>query len=360
MSIVSKQQEKINNIRIDYDCTLLDALKLMDETGKKLLIVFRKDKYFSLLSVGDIQRALIKQKSLETPLHLVLREDIEVAHENQNRESIIERMKNARTECMPVLNDVGELIDAIFWEDIVQRGEMRVHRELNIPVVIMAGGKGTRLQPITNVLPKPLIPLGEKAIVEQIMDRFIEFGCNKIFMTLNYKAEFMRQYFKLSGKEKYNITFVEEGEFLGTAGSIGLLKDKIKSTFFVSNCDILIDQNYAEIYDYHKENKNEMTIVAALKHFSIPYGIMETGENGLLNSIQEKPEFTYKINSGVYILEPELLEDIPEGEFFHITHLMDKILKRNGRIGAFPVTEKSWKDIGNWEEYLKEIDSENK
>ena len=143
---------------------------------------------------------------------------------------------------------------------------------------------------------------------------------------------------------------------MGTAGSLFLLKDRIKETFFVNNCDILIDQDYSEILDYHYENKNEITLVAALKNITIPYGTLETGINGSLIELKEKPDLTFKINSGMYILEPHLLNEIPENKVFHITQLIDQVKKRNGKVGVYPVSEKSWKDIGDWNEYLKLIE----
>ena len=142
---------------------------------------------------------------------------------------------------------------------------------------------------------------------------------------------------------------------MGTAGSLSLLKDQIKETLFVSNCDILIDQDYSEVLKYHRENKNEITVVAALKHYPIPYGTIETGENGRLLELIEKPEISFKINTGIYILEPHLLNEIPENVVFHMTQLIKNVNKRNGLVGVFPVSEKSWKDIGDWDEYYQNI-----
>jgi NDP-sugar pyrophosphorylase family protein len=216
----------------------------------------------------------------------------------------------------------------------------------------MAGGKGTRLKPLTNVIPKPLIPIGDKTIVEKIMDRFMSVGCRDFYFSVNYKAETIRHYFDTIEHKDYEITYFKEDKPLGTAGSLYLIRDKIETTFFVSNCDIIIDEDYSEILKYHRENKNELTIVAALKHYSIPYGTIKTGDNGLLIELIEKPELTFQINSGMYIMEPHLLSEIPENVFFHITHLIENIKKRNGKIGVFPVSEGSWKDIGERDMYL--------
>jgi NDP-sugar pyrophosphorylase family protein len=212
----------------------------------------------------------------------------------------------------------------------------------------MAGGFGTRLKPLTNVLPKPLIPMGGRTIIEEIFERFKNHGCNKFFVSVNYKAELIEFYLR-NMKLPYQLNFFREEKPMGTAGSLSLLRNKMDQTFFVSNCDILIEQDYSEILDFHRQYKNEITIVTALKNYPIPYGVIETGNNGTFLNIQEKPEFTFKINSGMYILEPHLLDEIPLNEFYYITQLINEVKDRKGHIGVFPVSEGSWKDIGNRE-----------
>ena len=218
----------------------------------------------------------------------------------------------------------------------------------------MAGGKGTRLKPLTNVIPKPLVPVGEKTILEEIMDQFESIGCMEFYMSVNYKYD-MLEFYLNQLEHNYNINFFKEEKPLGTIGSVSLLKDKINTPFFVSNCDILIDQDFRDVYDYHVENKNDITIITAVKNFQIPYGVIETTTNGVMTGLTEKPEFNYMINTGVYVLQPDLIYEIPENEFFHITHLMEKVRTKGGRIGCFPVSENSWRDIGEWDEYLKLI-----
>jgi NDP-sugar pyrophosphorylase family protein len=266
-------------------------------------------------------------------------------------------MLEIRTECMPVLDEQGNLADVYFWEDLFTSSEKRVDARLNVPVVIMAGGKGTRLKPLTNILPKPLIPIGEKTIMEVIIDKFCQYGICQFYISVNYKHELIKFYFDQIEKKDYKIDYVQEKDFLGTAGSLFLLKNKITTTFFVSNCDILIDENYSEIYNYHVSNNNAITLVASLKHFKIPYGTLESGKNGELVSLQEKPEITYMINTGMYVLNPEVLDQIPEGQFYHITDLITDLKKQGKKIGVFPVSEKSWFDMGEWPEYQKVIDN---
>ena len=350
--------EKIKPFSIQYDISISEALKQMDNTFYRLLIVFKNDKYIGLLSIGDIQRAIINNKGLNIPINEILRKDITVCFENDSFELIKNKMLKFRTEFMPIINYTNNLIDIVFWEDLFPKEERKESVAINLPVVIMAGGEGSRLKPITNILPKPLIPIGEKTIIENIMDQFVEVGCNNFYISVNYKADIIKYYFNALNNKNYNITYVQEPKPLGTAGSLFMLKNKINSTFIVSNCDILIKEDFSEIYNYHKKNKNEVTIVAAMKQYKIPYGTLKTGLGGKLISIDEKPEITYKINSGLYILEPHLLKSIPENEFFHITHLIESLIKENGKVGVFPVSEKSWIDIGEWNEYLKNINKQ--
>ena len=346
-------KDEFNKYAIAHDESILHAIQKMDDVDSKLLIVTKENKYFSLISIGDIQRAIIKNSPLETLIENVLRAEVKVAHIDDSPDEVREQIMEHRAEFMPVIDEQNNLVDLIFWEDILGGKKRLKEEKLKLPVVIMAGGVGSRLKPLTNIIPKALVPIDEKPIVEIIIDRFHEIGVEEFFMSVNHKADMIKQYFESLEDIHYTIDYIKENKPLGTAGSLFLLKDKIKTTFFVSNCDILIDQDYRDVYNYHKENNNELTIVGALKYYSIPYGTLETSEGGLLEDITEKPEMTFMVNSGMYILEPHLLEQIPENEFFHITHLIEKIKERDGKVGVFPVSEKSWLDIGNWSEYNK-------
>ncbi len=346
--------DKIKERVILLSASLLDAMKQMDERKVKLLLAFSSNHFEGIITIGDIQRAVIKNISLTESVSTILDKNKKYAVPGESKEDVRRKMLSLRAECMPVVDECGELIDVYFWSDFFNHSELQHCEKIDLPVVIMAGGKGTRLKPITNVIPKPLIPVGDKTILEEIMNQFEGIGCKKFYMSVNYKSDMMRFYLDQI-EHHYDIDFFEETKPLGTIGSVSLLKGKITTPFFVSNCDIIIDQDYRDVYEYHKNNHNDITIVTAVKSFRIPYGVIETGEDGLMTGLQEKPEQTYMINTGVYILNPELIDEIPEGEFFHITHLMEKIKARGGRIGCFPVSEHSWKDMGEWPEYLKMI-----
>lgn len=343
----------IDRLFISSESSVRSALLQMDVERTKLLIVGTREKFQGLVSIGDLQRAIIKNTDLNTPICDIIRKDIIVAKTNETNEKIRNLMIQIRAEFMPVIDQYNKVAEIIFWEDLFQNKKLPPAENIKLPVVIMAGGQGSRLKPITNVLPKPLIPIGEKPIVEHIIDRFVEVGCNEFLFSVNFKSELIEYYFASKPHPNYTIEYFKEEKPLGTAGSLHLLKGKINNTFFVSNCDIIIDQDYSEIYRYHRKNGNELTLVAALKHYKIPYGTVETQEDGLLTAMHEKPEITYKINAGLYVLEPHLLSEVPINTFFHITDLIQLIKSRNGKIGVFPVSEKSWRDIGEWDEYLK-------
>lgn len=346
-------RDKISKISISPDTTILQALKIMDELQVKLLLLMEGSIFDGLLSIGDVQRAIIKNISLESKASSIVRKGIRYADEHTPFEDIKKDMLQLRIECMPVVNERKELVTAYFWDEVFGREASRIEANLQLPVVIMAGGKGTRLKPITNILPKPLIPVGDKTILEHILDNFVAVGCVDFLMSVNYKSDMIMHYFDTLNNPDYKIEYFKEGKFLGTAGSLYLLKGKLSGTFFVSNCDIIIEADYSEIYNYHREQQNDITIVGVVKHYPIPYGVLETEENGRLTSIQEKPEYTFKINSGMYILESSTLDMIPEGKHYHITELIDDIRRKGGKVGVFPVNEGAWMDIGEWNEYNK-------
>ena len=326
----------------------------MDESKVKTLFILSGEIFEGIVTIGDIQRAIISNVGLNEPVSRILDKNKVYGYVTESDSRIKEKMRSLRAEVMPILDESGELVDVWLWEDVFNSSEPDNRPKIDLPVVIMAGGKGTRLKPITNVIPKPLVPIGDKTILETILDQFEAIGCKKFYMSVNYKADIMKYYLGQLDHQ-YDIEFFQEDKPLGTIGSVSLLKGKITTPFFVSNCDSINEQDYRDVYDYHIQNHNDLTIVTMVKTFKIPYGVIETGEDGLMLSLSEKPELTYQVNTGVYILNPSCIDEIPEGEFFHITHLMEKIKNRGGRVGCFPVSEHAWKDMGEWPEYLKMI-----
>jgi NDP-sugar pyrophosphorylase family protein len=219
----------------------------------------------------------------------------------------------------------------------------------------MAGGKGTRLDPFTKILPKPLIPIGDKPIIEVIMDKFHAFGMTDFYVTLNHKSKMIKAYFE-EFKTKYKIKYIDEEKPLGTAGGLKYLPPEVAGVIFVTNSDIIIEGDYGKILKFHKENKNEITIVASVKNYNIPYGVCEIENGGRLQKIKEKPDLSFLVNTGMYVVNSSILSMIPEGEYYHITQLIDDLKCDGRRIGVYPISENAWMDVGEWGKYKETLE----
>ncbi len=253
----------------------------------------------------------------------------------------VERLHGA----LPLLDKRGRVQDVVFAGGL----DIDTHKKACAPVVIMAGGLGTRLYPYTKILPKPLIPIGEMPIVEHIIHRFADVGCSAFTMIVNYKKSMIKSYFNDLQKD-YTVDYVDEDTPLGTGGGLSLLKGKVTQTFFLTNCDILIDADFGDIYQYHKEKGNVITMVCAVKHFTIPYGVVELGGDGDISGITEKPEMNFLTNTGVYVVEPSVIDGLAYNEPIPFTDIIADVRAAGGRVGVYPVSENSWMDMGQLEE----------
>lgn len=223
---------------------------------------------------------------------------------------------------------------------------------LHIPVVINAGGKGTRLDPFTRVLPKPLIPVGELPIIELIMQEYQQYSCDEFHIIVNYKRNLMKAYFA-DNDNHYNITWHDEDKPLGTGGGLSLLKGRFNDTFFFANCDALLTANYESMVKFHKESGNVVTMVCAYKNINIPYGVVEMGINGTIEGMKEKPLMSFLTNTGIYIVEPEVIDDIKDGEVIGFPDIVEREKKKGRRVAVFPVSENDWMDMGQLPELEK-------
>ncbi|MGN0141609.1 MAG: nucleotidyltransferase family protein [Roseburia sp.] len=329
--------------------TVVEALQKIDSNAKGILFVINENrKLVGVVTDGDIRRWLIKTGELQGTVEYIMNKDPKVIYRKEV-DSAREFMVKHRITALPVVNAKGIISDIIFREDPKIPEIVRKCTLEDVSVVIMAGGKGTRLYPYTKILPKPLIPIGDIPIMERIIDKFRDFGVKDFYATVNYRKSMIKAYFAENTTD-YEIRYVEEDKPLGTAGSLGLIQDKLEQPFVVTNCDILIHADYGDIYRYHKESGNELTIVTALKNIVVPYGVVHSSENGVIQSMEEKPKMSYFVNTGMYILNPSLLEEIPKDTFFHMTNLADKLLAEGRKVGMYPISEDSFLDMGEFEE----------
>ena len=341
--------DRIRNIIIDPEISIKQALKKMDEAGKKVLFVVDKENtILGIVSDGDIRRWILKNRGLGEAISGVMNKEPVVLQGTHSKEDARKLMMLHGLECIPIIDETRKIVSAVWWLDIFGNN-FKKHKSVNVPVVVMAGGEGARLSPFTNILPKPLMPIGEKPIIELIIEKFRESGCNDFYLSVNHKANILKAYFS-DHKLDYNVHYIHEDKPLGTAGSLYLLRDVLDKTFFVSNCDILIEADYSDIVKFHKDSNNAITLVVSLKHYAIPYGICEFEDGGLLKKIKEKPEYDFLVNTGLYIMEKEVLSDIPEKKPYNMTDLLNDYIRRNKKIGIYPVSEKSWLDMGQFQE----------
>lgn len=346
---------KISQILIGPEDTIKTAFKIMDEAGSKIVFVVGKENILiGALSDGNIRRWILKGGEISAKTKAVMARTPKYLKEGYTQSEAKELVVEKRFECVPVVDAQKRIKGAVWWYDFFKDKSHKAAK-LNLPVVIMAGGKGARLAPITNILPKPLMPIGDKPITQHIMERFANFGCRQVYMSVNFKAKLIKAYFSdVSGD--YDLDFIEESKPLGTAGSLYLLKRKIKKTFFLTNCDVLIDADYSDILKFHRERGNKITIVGSMKHFTIPYGTCEIQNGGDLLAVREKPEYDFLVNTGMYLIESEVLKLIPDQDFMHMTELIGKCLKKGVKTGVYPISEKSWVDMGQWEQLQETLE----
>ena len=344
----------MKNINILNNATIKQAMKKLSNTSQKCLIVVDKEnKLLGTITDGDLRRALLKKKKLTNSISSIFyKKPIYVYSKNISYDYIKNLLTINKINLVPIVNNEKKVLKYITLVDVIINKKNKVIKKLDVPVVIMAGGKGTRLEPFTKILPKPLIPIKNKPIIQHIIDNFNSYGVKDYYLTLNYKSLILKAYFAESNM-KYKVNFVEESKPLGTAGSLLLLKNKIKKPFIVTNCDTFINTDINKLYKFHLKNKFDLTLVASSKIVTIPYGKCSLDSDGNLDYIDEKPKLNYLVNTGMYIINPDILKMIPKNKVYHITDLIKNIKKKNKKIGVYPIEEKNWNDVGKWDEFFR-------
>ena len=287
---------------------------------------------------GDVRRYLLSGGRLEDNVTLAANQHLRIAHSYEEAVSLFHKKNYI---AIPVVDGGRNIVGIYLGNERVERPKPPLH----IPIVINAGGKGTRLEPYTKILPKPLIPVGELPIIEHIMQRFQEYDCQEFHIIVNYKKQIMKGYFA-ENEGKYNITWHEEDKPLGTGGGLTLLKGKIHETFFFTNCDNLLMSDYDSMIRFHKENHNVVTMICAYKNIQIPYGVVEMGMNGSIEEMREKPQLSFLTNTGIYVVEPEVLEDMEDGTAIGFPDVVEKQIAKGRNVAIYPVSENEWLDMG--------------
>ena len=334
----------IEDLIINEDMPVLQAMQILNDKEKKILFIAPELKLKAVLTDGDIRRHILRGGRLDAKVSEIANYNFLSLKAGQRSQANSFMIKHS-IYALPLLDSDGVIADVVFFDE----SSVKVNKSLDLPVVIMAGGLGTRLYPYTKILPKPLIPVGEKPIIEHIIDHFKAFGCNDYKIIVNHKKNMIKAYFNELNKD-YNVDFADEEVFLGTGGGLALLKDKVKGPFFLTNCDVLIEADYNEIYKFHQKNGNLITVVCALKHVTIPYGVFNLNGEGEIESVTEKPTFNFLTNTGMYLVDGRIIEELEENKVISFPEIMENYRAKGFKVGVFPVSEDSWMDMGQLEE----------
>jgi dTDP-glucose pyrophosphorylase len=341
--------KNIENLKLNINSIIKEALEIIDKAAMQIaLVVDENDKLIGTLTDGDIRRGLLKGLDLNSPIESIIFKTPTIAKISDTKEEILKLALSKKLHQIPIIGNDGTVIGIQEIEELVNPKE-KINK-----VVLMVGGLGTRLRPLTENTPKPMLKVGNKPILHTIVENFAKYGYKNIVMCVNYKSDIIQNYFK-DGKEfGVNIEYIFEENRMGTAGALSLLKEKPTKPFFVMNGDLLTNVNFEHLHNYHLSNDSIATMCVREYDFQVPYGVVNMENNKIL-SIEEKPVHKFFVSAGIYMLSPEVLEYIPKNEFFDMPTLFDLIIKDNKNAISFPIRE-YWLDIGRIEEYKRAND----
>lgn len=333
-----RSMDTVSAFQIQKSTTVREAMRRLDQTARKILFVCEDGVLLAALTDGDIRRHLLHGGGLEDQVILAANRNPRTVRDWAEAAQLLQAEDYL---AVPVVGADGSVLDIVFASEESAPPPPR----LGLPVVIMAGGKGARLDPYTRVLPKPLIPVGDYPIIEHIMRQFESYGCPAFHVIVNYKKQLMKAYFNESSQH-YDVTWYDEDRPLGTGGGLYLLKETLKETFFLTNCDVLLRSDYADMLKFHRDHGNAITMIGVYKTLTIPYGVVDIGTNGVIEAMREKPELSFLTNTGIYIVEPQVLEDIPDYTVLSFPEIIEMQRQKGNKVAVYPVSEEEWMDMG--------------
>jgi dTDP-glucose pyrophosphorylase len=340
--------KNIEKIKLSIYSTIKEALQIIDKGAVRIALVVDDNlKLLGTISDGDIRRAILANKTLDTSIENIYYRTPTTANINDKKEEVINLCMRNNIYQIPIINNDGEVVSLAILDKLLKS------KEYNNKVILMVGGLGTRLRPLTDTTPKPMLPVGGKPILETIIEKFVSYGFVNITMCIGYKSNIIQDYFSDGSKYGANIEYILEDKRMGTAGALSLLSDKQKpkEAFFVMNGDLLTNINFENLLDFHLNNKSKATMCVREYDFQVPYGVVNI-DNGKIESIEEKPIHKFFVSAGIYMLEPSIIDYIPKDEFYDMPTLFEKIILNKENTISFPLRE-YWLDIGRMEEYRK-------
>ncbi|CAA6819461.1 MAG: D-glycero-D-manno-heptose 1-phosphate guanosyltransferase [uncultured Sulfurovum sp.] len=336
----------IEDIMVHESTVILEVLKIIDKSSKQLAIVVDQNrKLLGTISDGDIRRALLNEIPLTDTVKEVYFKTPTVANINDSREKIIDLCIAKKIHQIPVVANDGSLLGLEILDELISK-QSKPNK-----VILMVGGLGTRLRPLTDKVPKPMLHVGGKPILETIIENFLSYGFSNIVLCVNYKSQIIQDYFGDGSRFGVKIDYIFEEKRMGTAGALSLLETKPNEPFFVMNGDLLTNVNFEYLLNFHLENSATATMCVREYDFQVPFGVVEI-DHGKIKSIKEKPIHNFFVSAGIYMLSPSVLSSIPNDEFYDMPTLFEKILELNQNLISFPIRE-YWLDIGRIEEFEK-------
>ncbi len=343
---------------INETSTIKLAFNKMSINGfKTLIVVNNKNKFLGMLSDGDIRKNILKNQNLNKKINNIYNKSPIYLKDNYNYQQLQKIFVDKKIDLIPIIDDKKNVIEIIHWNEVLINNNKQKFNEIDLPVVIMAGGQGKRLNPFTKVLPKPMIPIGDKTILESIIDKFSKYKVTNFYITSNYKHEILKSFVK-EIKKKNNINIIKEKKPSGTAGSLSYLKKTLKGNFFLTNCDILVNYDYYKIKKHHIEKKYDLTIVVIDQNYKVPYGICDINKKGLVKSIKEKPTISFLSNTGFYLINSKCLKLIMINKHYDMDEFIRDLIKKKFKIGVYPISQNDFSDYGNWKSFLTNTNNE--
>lgn len=326
--------------------SIREAIRVLDKSAKQIvLVVDGNNRLLGTVTDGDIRRGVLRGLLLDDSVQKIMNLHPTTAKVNETRANILVLMKSKSLHQIPIIDDDGCVVGIEILDELIQT------LQRDNAVVLMAGGLGSRLGPLTNDCPKPLLKVGSKPILEIILENFIEYGFHKFYISVNYKAEMIEEYFGNGSQWGVNISYLRENERLGTAGALSQLPVKFLKPLVVMNADLLTKVNFQQLLNFHSEHRAKATMCIRDYDFQVPYGIAKIEKYRLIG-IEEKPVHRFFVSAGIYVLEPKVLELIPSNTFFDMPNLFEELIKQNDEVVVFPIRE-YWLDIGRIDDLEK-------
>jgi len=333
------------NIILKQSDTMQKAIEVLNEEALQIaLVVNDDDQLVGILTDGDIRRGLLKHYGLDTAVNKFMFTTPTLASTDETRDQILKKMNSVGIMQIPIIDENKHIVGLETLQHLLEK------KRFDNPVFLMAGGFGTRLQPLTDHTPKPLLTVGNKPILETILDQFIEAGFHNFYISTHYKAEMLREYFGDGTDWDVTISYIHENKPLGTAGALGLLPDGVPDMpVLMMNGDLLTKVDFSELLQFHMENGGEATMCVREYDFQVPYGVI-TANDHKVASIVEKPIHKFFVNAGIYVLSPEIINKIDGNSYLDMPHMLQEYIDSGGQVNIFPVYE-YWLDIGRIDEY---------